>query len=83
MLFNLTQSRINVNIKTNQAAAYMSGGFPIAAGWSGVYYPQNGSTTTFTNVTAPGTAVDGITTLYNFSYNPNNSFMNLFAVFPS
>jgi len=45
IVLNLTQSPINLTISNNQGATYQSQGFPIAAGWSGVYYPNSSGVT--------------------------------------
>lgn len=94
---NLTQSLMNINVNTNQSAIYTQGGFPLAAGLPGVYYPrQDGFTSTFNNVTNPGVNVDGVTTASlmplaapavapatGFTYKNDFSFMSLFTMFPS
>ena len=100
MVLNLTQSPINFNISTTSPSAYTTNlgpGMPIAAGLSGVYYPSgSGSTTTFTNSIAPGTAVDGLTSaslmpvataasssVGAYNYTSQLNFMNMFTLFPS
>ncbi|MBP2627904.1 MAG: hypothetical protein H6Q68_2615 [Firmicutes bacterium] len=62
MMLNLTQSPINFNITANSMGGYAGGAIPLAAGLSGVYYPQsNGATSMFTNALTPSVAVNGNT----------------------
>ena len=104
MVLNLTQSPINMTISNNQGNNYSSNGFPIAAGWSGVYYPNgSGVTPTIANMmpassspsslmpvvtsVAPLAQPSGIkgtvTPIDTVTWNQNNSYMNLFTLFPS
>jgi len=93
IVLNLTQSPINFNLSTNSTAYGSS--LPLAAGLSGVYYPNGTSTSTFTNVLNPSTAVDpaGVTsasltpvaTLTGAGATFSNTYgwASMFTVFPS
>jgi len=93
VVLNLTQSPINLNLSTNSSAYGQS--LPLAAGLPGVYYPNNGSTSTFTNIVNPSTAVNGTTSASLMpisttvaasnvtTFSNDYSWMSLFTVFPS
>ena len=92
MVMNLTQSPINFNVSTNQAAAYTKGNSPIAIGLSGVAYPQSGGTSPlFSNPTTPSIApndaenpsLQPVASASGAASNTNFSFVNAFAMFPS
>lgn len=98
MIFNLTQSPINFGVSSDHSANYISGGYPIAIGLSGMFNPQStGDTIAFPNVTTPFVPADGVvsaslmpavigtTTAGTTTYAANSkwSFMNVFNFFPS
>lgn len=106
IVLNLTQSPINLTISNDQGSTYQSQGFPIAAGWSGVYYPNSSGVTSqianiMPNSTPPSpsslmpvvtsiaplaqpAAIKGnVTPIDNVTWNKNNSYMNLFTLFPA
>lgn len=88
MLLNLTPSAINVSVT---GGAKLSSVLPLAIGLSGVYTDS----TTFTNATKPGVAVDsnGLTTASlmpalttgtsSTTYSSTLGCVNLFSLFPS
>lgn len=93
IVLNLTQSPINFNISTNSTAYGTS--LPLAAGLPGVYYPNGGATSTFTNVMNPSVAVDptgrnsasltaaATLTGSNAAFSNNYGWISMFTVFPS
>ncbi len=104
IVLNLTQSPINLTISNNQGSTYQSQGFPIAAGWSGVYYPNSsGNTSQIANImpsstspsslmpvvtsvaplSQPATIKGTVTPIDSVTWNKNNSYMNLFTLFPA
>lgn len=106
VVLNLTQSPINLTISNDQGSTYQSQGFPIAAGWSGVYYPNSsGVTSQIANImpsstppspsslmpvvtqvaplAQPATIKGTVTPIDTVTWNKNNSYMNLFTLFPA